>query len=621
MTNFEPPFSFPAGVSDVVYAGKIMGGAVVLGNGSLSSEGFASGTSGWAILGDGSVEFNSGVFRGTLEAGAIDIPDDSTANSFHVDASGNMWVGATTFEGAPFKVGLDGSATATALTVSGTSNLAGANITGTIDAAAVNVTNLVATNITTGTLNGALVGSGVDAGSLTTGDLDVARIVDGTIVTAALDDLAVTLDKLAALSVDNTKITDGSISTPKLQTLSVETGNLASLSVSTEKLVAGSVIAAKIGTSAVETDKLNANAVTAAKLSSIAIEVGKYISSTSYVAGTSGWKILADGSAEFGDVVVRGNIQAATIGDLASDYVEVDTVTNVWKFMADVSGTPTQRGILGFGGASYGHGVYLSARSSGTGIGTNDAIVSVQDTALVMTAGTGQIVYIGTYDDNVNGRASEIRLNASTSVTFKDGSFTYGVMERQATANNGRLQLVGSDNVGGAEGGELTLLASTSGDNNVFIDNWQNTATNDVYARIHNGSTIVCRFRMDSTVYGQAIAGGRAVMISSSGTFGTVTSSARYKKNIQTWLRPSNEMRKMKEVTAKTFEYRVEDEDTSNGERQFGMIAEEMAGVYPELVVLDDKGRPDSINYEMMATVLWGMVGKMDDRIKVLEAR
>ncbi len=65
-------------------------------SGHLQSFNFVSGSIGWQILYDGSVEFNSGIFRGTLEAGSIHIPDENTtANSFHADSDGNAWWGCT----------------------------------------------------------------------------------------------------------------------------------------------------------------------------------------------------------------------------------------------------------------------------------------------------------------------------------------------------------------------------------------------------------------------------------------------------------------------------------------------------------------------------------------------
>jgi hypothetical protein len=67
-------------------------------------------------------------------------------------------------------------------------------------------------------------------------------------------------------------------------------------------MATGAVIAGKIAT----------DAVTAAKLAAINLEVGKYIRSTSYTAGSSGWSINAGGDAEFNNVTVRGTLDGVT---------------------------------------------------------------------------------------------------------------------------------------------------------------------------------------------------------------------------------------------------------------------------------------------------------------------
>jgi len=57
----------------------------------------------------------NGVLRasGAIISGEIDIPDTTTAHSFHVDTSGNMWLGANaaSFSTAPFKVDNTGNVT------------------------------------------------------------------------------------------------------------------------------------------------------------------------------------------------------------------------------------------------------------------------------------------------------------------------------------------------------------------------------------------------------------------------------------------------------------------------------------------------------------------------------
>ncbi len=65
-------------------------------SGLLQSGNFVKGSTGWRILATGDVEFNKGTFRGDLIAGSIHIPDqDTTANSFHTNSSGDSWWGAT----------------------------------------------------------------------------------------------------------------------------------------------------------------------------------------------------------------------------------------------------------------------------------------------------------------------------------------------------------------------------------------------------------------------------------------------------------------------------------------------------------------------------------------------
>ena len=54
---------------------------------------------------------NSLFIKGAISASSIDIPDTSTANSFHADSSGNTWWGATTLAASTASVTKDGIAT------------------------------------------------------------------------------------------------------------------------------------------------------------------------------------------------------------------------------------------------------------------------------------------------------------------------------------------------------------------------------------------------------------------------------------------------------------------------------------------------------------------------------
>jgi hypothetical protein len=59
----------------------------------VASDNYETGVAGWAIMANGDVEFNEGIFRGSLIAGSLHIPDLTSSSSFHVDTSGNAWWG------------------------------------------------------------------------------------------------------------------------------------------------------------------------------------------------------------------------------------------------------------------------------------------------------------------------------------------------------------------------------------------------------------------------------------------------------------------------------------------------------------------------------------------------
>lgn len=106
------------------------GGSTIMNGGSLQSPNYSKGDSGWCIFADGSVEFGNGNFRGditgatgnfsgSITGASLNIPDLVTANSFHVDALGNAWWGATTLGAATAKILNTGAASFTNITATG----------------------------------------------------------------------------------------------------------------------------------------------------------------------------------------------------------------------------------------------------------------------------------------------------------------------------------------------------------------------------------------------------------------------------------------------------------------------------------------------------------------------
>jgi hypothetical protein len=100
-------------------------------------------------------------------------------------------------------------------------------------------------------------------------------------------------------------------------------------------------------------------------------------------------------------------------------------------------------------------------------------------------------------------------------------------------------------------------------------------------------------------IYGKTASGGTAVYINSSGRLGTLTSSARFKQNIHSMDKASEAILKLKPVT---FHYKQElDPD---GIPQFGLVAEQVEKVSPDLVARDEQGKPYTVRYEAVNAML-----------------
>jgi hypothetical protein len=100
-------------------------------------------------------------------------------------------------------------------------------------------------------------------------------------------------------------------------------------------------------------------------------------------------------------------------------------------------------------------------------------------------------------------------------------------------------------------------------------------------------------------IFNQLSAGGTAVYVNSGHKLGTITSSCRFKDDIKPMKRVSEALFALKPVT---FHYKKEIDPA--GMQQFGLVAEEVEKVSPELVVRDKEGKPYSVRYEAVNAML-----------------
>jgi endosialidase-like protein len=142
----------------------------------------------------------------------------------------------------------------------------------------------------------------------------------------------------------------------------------------------------------------------------------------------------------------------------------------------------------------------------------------------------------------------------------------------------------------------------TTGSNNIDIGN-QGVAAESGTIRIGTTSTQTKTFI--AGIYGTSVTGS-TVVVSSTGQLGVTVSSERYKTGIASMGSCTAKLTQLRPVT---FHLKTD----PAGALQAGLIAEEVAKVYPELVIRDAKGRIDGVRYDALAPMLLNEMQKRNE--------
>ena len=105
---------------------------------------------------------------------------------------------------------------------------------------------------------------------------------------------------------------------------------------------------------------------------------------------------------------------------------------------------------------------------------------------------------------------------------------------------------------------------------------------------------------------------GSAVYVTNTGRLGVLASSERYKIAIASM---GSNTAKLGQLRAVTFHLKTD----PKGALQYGLIAEEVAKVYPELVIRGDKGRIEGVRYDELAPMLLNEVQQQATEIRELK--
>ena len=154
-----------------------------------------------------------------------------------------------------------------------------------------------------------------------------------------------------------------------------------------------------------------------------------------------------------------------------------------------------------------------------------------------------------------------------------------------------------------------TALGFGAGDNVTTASNVISIGSGVPAANVSNSCYI-------GSIFGQTSPGGAAVFINSSGKLGTITSSRRFKEEINPMEQTSEALFALKPVT-----FRYKKQIDPAGTHQFGLVAEEVEKVNPDLVVRDQEGKPYTVRYDAVNAMLLNEFLKEHRTVRELEQK
>ena len=204
------------------------------------------------------------------------------------------------------------------------------------------------------------------------------------------------------------------------------------------------------------------------------------------------------------------------------------------------------------------------------------------------------------HDNTANG------FHALINNTTGNGNTANGV---DALVNNA----IGSGNTAIGAG---ALNSNTTGNNNTALGVGAGnavTSASNVIAILSSGANIDNSCFIGN-IFGATVAiGASQVMVDSTGKLGTaMSSSRRFKKEIKPMDKTSEALLALKPVT---FHYKTDNTSTP----QFGLIAEEVAEVNPDLVIRDKNGEIYTVRYDAVNAMLLNEFLKEHRRVQELQ--
>ena len=234
--------------------------------------------------------------------------------------------------------------------------------------------------------------------------------------------------------------------------------------------------------------------------------------------------------------------------------------------------------------------------------------------------GVAALAYNGIGTQNTANGAFALFANTTGGANTANGdsSLTNNTTGSFNTASGVNALLFNTTASGNTAMGETALFNST-GDSNTAIGDGAGfnatTGSGNVYVGAGMfgvaGESNACYI---ASIFGQTSVNGIPILINSDNKLGTVTSSKRFKRDIKPVNEASEALFSLKPVT-----FRYKKEIDPAGTSQFGLVAEEVEKVNPDLIVRVKEGKPYTVRYDQVNAMLLNEFLKEHRKVEQLE--
>jgi hypothetical protein len=236
-------------------------------------------------------------------------------------------------------------------------------------------------------------------------------------------------------------------------------------------------------------------------------------------------------------------------------------------------------------------------------------------TGFINTATGRQALYYNTTGES-NTANGEAALGANTTGSFNTGIGTVALLSNTTGNNNTAVgtsalfsNTTGSGNIAF---GDAAGTKNITGSNNIYIGN---PGTHTDVGRIRIGTPGIQAKTFIAGISGATVPDGVGVIVGSNGQLGTIVSSERFKDEIKPMHKASEAILALKPVT-----FRYKHELDPIGIPQFGLVAEQVEKVNPDLVARDEQGKPYTVRYEAVNAMLLNEFLKEHKKVEDLES-